>query len=184
MNRPALEQYRQLCDKVELKFAEIRGRHEKSFACRMGCHSCCLPGLTVSAVEAANLRDYFREHPEQVTVAKELAKADPHKGTRCALLDADGGCVAYEARPLICRSHGAPVQFKREEEATGKKSAALTVERGTCPLNFTQLDVAKLPPVDVINLDTLNTLLALLNKLAFPGDDSRTELSVDALLKS
>ncbi len=177
-----LTQYRELLRRVEEKFEEIRALHPDQFACRLGCHSCCRPGLTVNALEAEALRIFFAAHPAAAAEARRLAALDPHKGKRCALLDENGACVAYEARPLVCRSHGAPLQFRPLED--GKKDAESQLrQRDVCPLNFTGLEIAQLPAGAVINLDTINTLLALLTRLAFPGDESRAPLRAEALLR-
>ena len=70
-------------------------------------------------------------------------------------------CIVYEARPTICRTHGAPVQFRQENQLV----------RDVCPLNFTPstpdgpLPLHELPASDLIDLDRLNMLLALTNRL-------------------
>lgn len=177
-----LTQYRELLRRVEEKFNEIRGRHPDQFACRLGCHSCCKPGLTVNALEKEALRAFFAANPEAEAEARRVAALDPHKGKRCALLNEHGACVAYEARPLVCRSHGAPLQFRPLED--GKKDSESQLrQRDVCPLNFTGLEIAQLPAEAVLNLDTINTLLALLTRMAFPGDEARTPLRIEALLR-
>src|SRR5262249_45205888 len=96
----ALATYRALLMKVDAKFAEIQARHPAAFRCGAGCHACCQSGLTVSALEAAALRDYLEARPELVVRLRELAAKDPFRGTRCALLGEGGRCAVYEARPV------------------------------------------------------------------------------------
>lgn len=181
-SKPPVEQYRELLRRVEEKFEEIRALYPAQFACRLGCHSCCRPGLTVSALEAESLRAFFLANPGVEAEARRVAALDPHQGKRCALLDEQGACVVYEARPLVCRSHGAPLQFR--PLADGKKDSESQLrQRDVCPLNFTGLEIAQLPADAVLNLDTINTLLALLTRMAFPGDESRTPLRLEALLR-
>lgn len=164
----ALETYRALLTKVDEKFAEIRGHHPASLQCRLGCHSCCKPGLTLSPVEAAALRQHFDAHPEARARAKALRTEDPHRGTRCRLLDAQGACVAYDARPLVCRSHGVPLRLR---DSAGERL-------DVCPLNFADQDLAALPAGDSINLETLNTILSLLNQ-QFTGGASMERSPID-----
>ncbi len=171
-----LKTYAQLLENIDAKFAQIRSHHPASFRCTAGCHSCCKPDLTVSPLEAAALRQYLIGRPDLVAELRALAAADPHGGTRCSFLRADGACAVYDARPIVCRSHGAPLTFRLE--------AHPSLQRDVCPLNFTDTPLDQLPAGDVINLDTLNTILALLNQqVAGTGEEalSRTRLTVDAL---
>ncbi len=164
----ALATYRELLAKVDAKFRDVSRAHAASMQCRLGCHSCCKPGLTVSPLEAESLKRHFAEHPEARRRKERIRRDDPHAGTRCGLLDADGSCIAYEARPIVCRSHGVPLKIR--EEASERLDA--------CPLNFTGLDLTTLPPADCINLETLNTLLALLNR-QFSGNDETNRSPID-----
>ena len=64
----SLGQYSDLCKKIDLKFDEIRSHYPKSFACGLGCHSCCKPGLTVNSIEKESqfdLSKYTRITREQ-----------------------------------------------------------------------------------------------------------------------
>ena len=49
---------------------------------------------------------------------------------RCAALEDDGRCLVYDARPIVCRSHGAPVRLYGE--ADGRRFPMVVA----CPLNF------------------------------------------------
>lgn len=169
--------YEQLCARIDQKFTEIRAQHQSEFACQRGCHSCCKPGLTVNALEKKSLQEFFLAYPALQQEARELELSDPFRGTRCRFLRASGDCLVYEARPIVCRTHGAPLQARSPD-------ADETVLRDVCPLNFKNLDITTLPPEQVMNLDTVNTLLAVLTKIGFPGNESRTLLSVDTLLES
>ncbi|MGZ3809289.1 MAG: YkgJ family cysteine cluster protein, partial [Bacteriovorax sp.] len=66
----------------------------------------------------------------------------------CAFLY-DDRCTIYEARPVICRTQGAPL-FLQEENVLDY-----------CPLNFKEGDP---PKEDWLNLDRLNTLLSFAAK--------------------
>ncbi len=164
----ALATYRELLAKVDAKFAEIASAHPASLQCRLGCHSCCKPGLTVSALEAESLRRFFTAQAKAREERQEILRTDPHGGTRCGLLNARGACIAYEARPLVCRSHGVPLRIKE----------AATERLDVCPLNFPGENLASLPASDSINLETLNTLLSLLNR-QFNGDRETPRSAID-----
>lgn len=172
MNQQNLNQYRELRVRVDEKFREIHDAYPSEFQCRMGCHSCCKPGLTVNRLEKEALREVVAARETEL---RALAAENPFGGKRCSFLSANGACAVYEARPFVCRTHGAPLQFRPLEAAENERA------RDVCPLNFKQ-GIAELPATAVINLDTINTLLALLSQRAFPGDASRTPLTVDGLL--
>ncbi len=120
-----------------------------------------MPGLTVFKVEKEYIRQHIDAHPTKFKELAELDAADPWKGERCRFLDPEGNCSVYEARPLICRSHGAPLTFTAMEQK----------QTDVCPLNFEKLDLDKLADGDLINLDTMNTLLVLINR-HFSEDES------------
>ena len=172
-----MSQYRDLRARVDEKFHEIQAAYPSDFSCRQGCHSCCKPALTVNAIERAELREHLEARPALVVELRALAAENPHRGKRCSFLRAGGDCAVYEARPLVCRSHGAPLQFRPLDS----KDENLR-NRDVCPLNFTARGISELPATSVINLDTINVLLALLCQRAYPGDESRTALTVDAIL--
>lgn len=172
----ALTQYRALLAKVDTLFAEIRGRHPGDFSCRLGCHSCCKPGLTVNSLEAENIRQGLS--PALAEKMRLLEATDAYQGLRCAFLESDGACGIYSLRPLVCRSHGLPLQFKDFGEADGE-----AIFRDVCYLNFQNHEIADLPDQDVLNLDTLNTILAMLNRL-HGGGELRHELTVSGILGS
>ena len=123
--------------KVDQKFSAIAAAHAKHVHCRRGCHSCCLPNLTVSAIEAAQITAFVRADPELLAAVLASAAANPHAGTRCQLLSAQGDCLVYPVRPALCRSHGVPAWAPAE--------AAQPAKWDVCPLNFVGIDVTQLP---------------------------------------
>ena len=64
--------------------------------CQTGCSDCCHVRLTVTNVEAAAIRAHLAGR--SITIG-----TDPD---RCAALDPAGRCQIYDARPVVCRSHG------------------------------------------------------------------------------
>jgi len=154
-SQPSLENYRALLSKIDAKFDEISRRHPQAFTCRKGCHSCCAPGLTIGSVERASIREYLGDRPDRVEYLRELEQLNPHRNTRCSFLGEEGDCGIYEVRPLVCRSHGAPITFKSTVGAR---------VRDVCPLNFTDHSLHTLHVVDCLDNDTMNTLLSLVNR--------------------
>ncbi len=146
--------YRALLAKVDAKNAEISGRVGARMLCGRGCHGCCAPGLGVSAVERAHLAAHVAATPGLQADLEALEAADPHAGSRCSFLRANGDCAVYEARPIICRSHGLPLEVREPKKAP---------RRDVCPLNFAGEDLKSLADEDVLNLQLLDTLLALID---------------------
>ena len=172
----ALAKYAQLVAKVDTKFNAIHQQHRADMQCGKGCAACCKPGLTVSSVEAAAIKDYVSQHSEvraQLDALDALTDA-ASRANGCALLTKDGGCSIYPVRPLVCRSHGAPLKWREKESAL----------RDVCPLNFTENSLEQIADSDFIDLDTLNTLLALINGAFSQSADplQRTPLTPRALL--
>ena len=166
--------YDDLVKKVDDKYSEILQAKRKSFACKKGCHQCCLPNLKVSIVEKEKIKQYLNSNPEIIEKIEKTAKDNPHKGKRCELLDVSGSCLIYPVRPVICRSHGAPVLVPGKDEST----------LDVCPLNFKGDDITKLDENLRINLSILNTILALVNMKEFPDQSKkRVKLSLKNLMK-
>ena len=68
----------------------------------------------------------------------------------CPLLE-EGACLIYDARAVICRTHGLPMSIEYKDRRTV----------GFCVKNFKQLD--PIPDVDTIDLASLNSRLAEIN---------------------
>jgi Fe-S-cluster containining protein len=170
MSETAIAHYLELRAKLDAKFADIQKKHSHAFQCKLGCHECCKPNLTVNPLEAEVLRRHLKNHPKEHESFGE---------NRCVFLDKQGSCSVYEARPLVCRSHGAPLQFRDPES---KKIDEAMRYRDVCPLNFKGEDIAKLSPEDVLNLDTVNTLLALLSTQAYGKEKAQERVSLKSLL--
>jgi Fe-S-cluster containining protein len=152
--------YQRLLSQVEAQFDELHARFSGAMRCASGCHSCCHPSLTVSPLEARALRALFEAQPERLKQALELEERNPHQGARCPLLSEEGLCVAYEARPLVCRSFGAPLAQLEDPARPDERSLAL------CELNFTgehEALLATLTSGDVIDTHATDTLLGALN---------------------
>jgi uncharacterized protein len=76
----ARERYRELCAKVDAFFARVQARHGDQMACRAGCDACCRTRLSVTAVEADELRVAIASLPDEV--ARRLSvRAEPDPTT-------------------------------------------------------------------------------------------------------
>jgi Fe-S-cluster containining protein len=153
-NDELLRDYRALLEKVSAKFNEIHDRHRAKMVCGRGCSACCAPNLTVFAAERANIRSFLSKHPEVLAKAMASETEDFHGGQRCKFLDQAGECTIYEVRPIVCRSHGAPIFSKAEGQAI----------LDVCPENFADVhDLSTLSGQDFVNIDLLNQMLAIVN---------------------
>lgn len=137
-----LSNLRGLHARLDAHAAQVRTQHHERLACRVGCTSCCAGERTVTAVEAARLRQALDALPAAVRGA-----LGPRDDGLCPLLDATGACAVYAARPVVCRTHGLPLL----------DGAALH----TCELNFVEPGALEaVSPEHVLAMDTVNTVLA------------------------
>ncbi|MEM1009240.1 MAG: hypothetical protein AAGJ35_09555, partial [Myxococcota bacterium] len=80
----------------------------------------------------------------------------------CPLLE-DSACQVYEARPVICRTHGFALHYQQDGQAL----------LGWCELNFTEQQ----PTEDLaFNIEHLSVLLSTMTRLGWPGEDARIPL--------
>lgn len=148
-----MQEYLNLRKKVDEQFNKIFDKHRSQMSCAEGCHDCCAPDLSVTQIEAEMIKAFLKINPALVDELKQLSNIDPYNGARCALLNEDGRCSIYEVRPLICRSHGAPVLVQIDAKREGLDA---------CPKNFSS-GMSMLEVGDWIHLETLNTLIALVD---------------------
>jgi uncharacterized protein len=179
-------EYRALVAKVEAFTEAVAERRKNDLTCSAGCSACCHAWLTVSAVEADELRaalltlpaaerEAIRARGER-ELAREQANADD---PRCALLDEHGRCGSYLARPLVGRTQGhalrypvgfIPIEQVAKERANGDVT--------WCPLNYTAAEPAG---ADVLDAERVDQILAVVGQryaVACGGDgDARFSLS-------
>jgi Fe-S-cluster containining protein len=155
----AVSRLLELTEKVDGFFARVQARHGGDMQCGTGCSDCCHVRLTITGVEASAIRALVAGWPaEQRRGLAERGPAD-----RCAALDAAGRCKIYAARPLVCRSHGAPIRLRR---------GSLPVVEA-CHRNFTHTE----PDADcIVDQTTLSALVLAVDRDA-GGDGSRVELA-------
>lgn len=143
---------RALYDKVQVHSDRVMDAYAGKFQCRKGCSDCCSSDRSVSAVEYANVARVLAELPEK---KRERLKSQPRSKKRCSML-LDGQCAVYEARPLICRSHGLPLVLERSK---GRQYVDV------CPLNFSDGSLGSVPPEDLLAQGTVDSILVAVNAL-------------------
>ncbi|MGE0398560.1 MAG: YkgJ family cysteine cluster protein [Kofleriaceae bacterium] len=141
--------------KVDAFFARVSARHGDDMQCATGCSDCCHVRLSVTQVEADAIRAELATWTDErrAELAANAAAAAPD---RCTALDATGRCLIYAARPITCRSHGAPIRMRPEG------ARALPVVQ-SCFRNFTHTTPA---PDCVIDQETLSTLTLAVDRAA------------------
>lgn len=155
------DRYHLLTAKVDGFFARVEARHGDQMQCGSGCADCCHTRLTVTAVEAAAIEDHVAAMaPAARAELAVLAERPVDPATiRCAALGDDDRCRIYAARPIVCRSHGAPI----------KLGASVTA----CHRNFTARGPAAADPDCVLDQTTLSALVLAVND----GGSERTDLA-------
>lgn len=108
---------------IDQAFEAVRKAHPEAITCGKGCADCCHAVFDVSFAEAANIQAYFQGlapavQQEIIAAAQEARQAWERimeerldlavARIRCPLLDAQGLCLCYEARPVNCRTYGIP----------------------------------------------------------------------------
>src|SRR3990167_779373 len=119
---------------VDQAFEAVRQNHAEEIACGRGCADCCHAVFDVSLVEAVNLQAHFQGLAPSVReqIAGAAAEAwqaweqsmashiDPAVARiRCPLLDGQGLCLCYEARPVNCRTYGIPTVIEGKGHVCG-----------------------------------------------------------------
>lgn len=148
----ALQDYQELIAEVDRRCQRIVSRHRDQIACTKGCAgNCCRIHLSVYPVEAVSMALALQK------LAPEMRCRIQHKARHtnsfgpCPLLE-NGACRMYDARAVICRTHGLPVL----SEYRGHRTV------GFCIKNFKH--PAPIPEEDIIDLARLNRSLAEVNR--------------------
>lgn len=143
------ELYAAVVAKVDAFFARVEGRYASAMECGAGCDDCCHVQLSLVGVEA----DAVRAHIAALSgdVRERLhARAEAPIEDRCVALESDGRCAIYEARPLVCRSHGVPVRVR---------DARRLPMVDACPRNFREGGPGAVDADCVLDQETLSTML-------------------------
>lgn len=163
-----LDEYDALAGKVDDFFSRVHDRYRSDMKCGAGCSDCCGHHLTVSLVEAESIAQTLatRDAATRKRLAARASSLADGEGP-CPALEDDGRCAVYEGRPLVCRSHGAPMYVG---------SASLPVLAGEleqegavikcCHLNFTERSLDDVDPECVLDLVNMAATLAVVNARA------------------
>jgi Fe-S-cluster containining protein len=144
----------QLWAKVDAFEARVEARMPGERACAEGCDDCCAPGLTVTTIEAEAIAAFVERAGDDARARVRGALASA-RADRCAALDARGACSIYEARPLVCRSHGLPLRIVGGERRLPLLDA--------CPKNFVGRDLGSIERACVLDQATLSTMLGAID---------------------
>lgn len=130
--------YRQLLGEVDSWFTNCLQAGGSTLACRAGCSACCRALFDITLLDAWLLQEAFAGLPMVVQAQvlnrcqprlpellgrwpglsnpyllngfpeEEWSAMPEEDPTPCPLLDENGCCLVYAARPLTCRLHGLP----------------------------------------------------------------------------
>jgi uncharacterized protein len=153
-----LDNYRQLTARVDALCKAIKAALGEQITCSEGCSSCCT-SITVFPVEASALRVALKSLPDRQ--AEEIIRhvSEHADGERCPLL-LHHRCLLYDARPIICRTHGLPIIYTTDGQHNSD----------CCPLNLTEVE--SLSGSSAVDLDKLNTLLVAVNSIYLSQTES------------
>lgn len=123
----------------------MSARAGDALTCKRGCDSCCVDGLSVLPVEAAFIEAHGGRPPAR------------QRAGMCWFLDDDGACTVYEARPVLCRTHGLALKSADSTRAL----RVLQDDVSACELNYT----ARSPePSEVLDATKLMMLLVTVDR--------------------
>lgn len=161
-----MSRYPALAAKVDAFFARVQARHPTDLRCDRGCSHCCHVRLSVTGVEAEAVRGEVASWPEarRAALAANVASAP---ADRCAALDAGGRCLIYAVRPIVCRSHGAPIRMR--------DARALPVVEA-CRENFTARGPAAADADCILDQETLSAMVLAVDRAA-GHDGARLDLA-------
>jgi hypothetical protein len=161
-----MSRYPELATKVDAFFTRVQARHGEYMNCNTGCHHCCHVRLSITRVEADAIRDEVAgwTAERRQTLAANVAAAAVD---RCAALAPNGHCLIYQVRPIVCRSHGAPIRMRNE--------GSLPVIQA-CPDNFTAHGPAAADPDCILDQTTLSAMVLAVDRDA-GHDGTRIDLA-------
>ncbi len=152
-----LENLRRLLTMVDTHSQRVTDKHRAQMRCQSGCTACCRQQLSVARAEAHHILSWLLDNGvpaqdpaptdiDQHPLFDALSGQDP-----CVFLGPEGKCGIYPVRPIICRTHGLPIDLEDDQV-------------DTCPLNFDG-DASAVPQGDRLNLKALNTRVALIESI-------------------
>lgn len=153
----SLEAYQNLLNDLSRVAGNLDRLHGPQLSCQAGCSGCCQQHLSVFEIEALHLKQALQTlaPSDKAQVQAQAAEVRAQQREACPLL-IEERCSIYQARPVICRTHGYPIHFEGEEEGE--------IILDVCPLNFTEKgSLEALELNQTLPLDRLNLRLAAIN---------------------
>jgi hypothetical protein len=156
--------YDELAAKVDAFFARVASRHAADMDCNTGCADCCHQRLSITGVEASAIVAHVRamDADARAELAALAARPIDPADARCAALGDDDRCRIYAARPIVCRSHGAPIRMRDPRSLPVVTS---------CHRNFTARGPAAADADCVIDQTTLSALVLAVDRDAGNSGD-------------
>jgi Fe-S-cluster containining protein len=158
--------YLALVERVDAAASAIAARRAGDLVCRRGCTACCQVQLTLAPVEAERVREALAALAPDAR--RRVRARAQHSSATCVMLEDDGACAIYAARPLVCRTQGHALRYPRE--SLPQETVFAVSDDGEitwCPLNYTQRAPAS---EDVLEATRIDELLARVNLDACGGD--------------
>ncbi|PIE60846.1 MAG: zinc/iron-chelating domain-containing protein [Desulfobacterales bacterium] len=140
--------YNILIQRIDAHTRSIMDNLGANIACKKGCDDCC-QFLTLFPVEAFALSRAFAalsQHDRERVMSQARAGEDA-----CPLL-VDHVCMVYQARPVICRTHGFPIYLEKDGD----------IMVDFCTKNFK--GIKEIPKSALLDIDQLNILLTAVNQ--------------------
>jgi hypothetical protein len=179
---PAAPRYREILGRLDAWAEGARVRHGERMECRRGCDDCCRRHLTLFPLEAEALARAASALPatRREALARHLAAwdeshRDAPEEAPCPLLR-EGACLLYEARPVLCRTHGFPLLTRPSGDPDSGEEGSLS----WCFRNFGDAPERPVDPQGVLDMDRINRALgavqALHERSGGPGGGARVTI--------
>ncbi len=147
-----LKAYAELLEKLDAFFRRVLERYGAEMRCAPGCTDCCQRSLCLFPFEVERMLNAAERlsGDRQEGIVQRARRAADDPGAACPFL-CEGLCLIYEARPVICRTHGLPMLVEGEESLS------------MCVYNLKNLN--RLDGDCVLDLGPVNRILATINHL-------------------
>ena len=150
MSSEHIKEYLSLRNEIDTQTKVLWDQHHNNMACKKGCDQCCL-NFDVFPIEFEVIKQQVqKEYPKVLE-----QPLNEESGDKCYFLT-NHECRLYNARPIICRTHGYPLLYMNEEGDQWELSH--------CELNFTEIDDDYFNEENTYPQDTINSKLFMLNK--------------------
>lgn len=154
-----LTEYTAFIEKVSGFTTSIEERRAEDLSCGRGCNQCCHVELELLPIEAEAVARHLASLDADSRDAIR-ARAAEKLDRRCVMLDAEGACAIYGARPTVCRTQGHALAYPEGIIPADAIRARAGADVTWCPLNY--LDAAP-EAADVLSAHRLEELLFVIN---------------------